>query len=147
MSHRNICKFVLQVDDKKQHITITILRKYRWKDFRILLNLTHPYWQSATNSLRKYIRLDSEFAEKCLWMPQLQYVGARKMTLHNPSPTSIDNSAMEVYLTKQNKIEVSFLNLQLTLFCTMDFIKYPFDSQVKIQIYISLAVNLTKYGF
>ena len=109
---------------------MTILRKYKWKDKRILLNLTHPYWRSATNTNRTYIRLDSEFAERCLWMPQLQFIGARKMNLYNPSPTAIDNSAMEVYLTKRNAIEVSFLSLQLTLFCTMNFLKYPFDSQV-----------------
>ena len=56
------------------------------------------------------------------------------MNLYNPSPTAIDNSAMEVYLTKRNAIEVSFLNLQLTLFCTMNFLKYPFDSQVSKRI-------------
>ena len=125
------------MDDKKQYITVTILRKYKWKDKRILINLTHPYWRSATNDTRKYIRLDSEFAERCLWMPQLQFIGARKMILHNPSPTAIDNSAMEVYLTKRNTIEVSFLNLQLTLFCTMDFLKYPFDRQVKLRFIFS----------
>ena len=110
---------------------ITIFRKYRWNDNRMLLNLTHPYWLTAhKRKTRKYMRLDSEFAEKCLWMPQLQYIDTKKMTIHDPSPTSIQNSAMQVYLTKKGFIEVLLSNLQLTMLCAMDFHNYPFDSQV-----------------
>ena len=110
---------------------ITIFRKYSWDDHRMLLNLTHPYWWTADKQkTRKYIRLDSEFAEKCLWMPQLQYIDTKKMTMHDPSPTSIQNAAMKVYLTKKGSITVSLSNLQLTILCAMDFHNYPFDSQV-----------------
>ena len=108
-----------------------MLREYSWTDSRITLNFTHPYWSSPTNGTRYYIRLDGKFAEKCIWMPQVQYLNARKMMLYSPSPTAIDNSAMDVYLTKENEILVSFLNLQLTLFCKMDFHNFPFDKQVR----------------
>ena len=121
------------MDDKKQEMMITIFRKYQWVENRINLNFTHPYWLAANKKdKRKIIRLDSEFVEKCLWTPKLQYIGARKINLHNPSPTSIHNSAMEVYLSNKKEIKVSLLNLQLTLVCTMDFHNYPFDRQVRM---------------
>lgn len=118
------------MDDKKQQITIAILRKYTWEDSRVLPNLVHPYWRSVTNETRDYISLDGSFAEECLWMPKLQLFDARKMQLYDPTPTNLDKIPLHVSLTRNNKIIVTSINLQLTLNCIMDFRHYPFDKQV-----------------
>ena len=120
-----------QVDDKSQQISISIIRSYKWKDDRIEINFSHPYWQSLSgDEVREYIRLDGDFATKCLWMPNLRLFDSKSMKLYDPSPNNLDKIPMKVSLNKNGWISVSSINLQLKMSCHMNFKLYPFDKQV-----------------
>ena len=48
---------------------------YSWKDPRIEVNTSHPYWKGRGNERRKSVRLNGKFVEECLWTPQVQFFG------------------------------------------------------------------------
>ena len=97
------------------------------------MNKTHPYWTFQNDSLYQgYMRLDGTFVEKCLWMPKPHILGARKLLIYRPLPTSLVGDPMDVYLERDGGIEFVTYELQITLSCLMDFRKYPFDEQVRL---------------
>ena len=116
------------MDDKEQSITINIYQQYHWEDTRILINQSHPYWRENTSSKT---RLNGDFVVECIWTPNLHFFGTSKMSMWKPSPTSLTDGAMEVYLDAKGVLYTYSYNMKLTVNCIMTFDKYPFDTQVK----------------
>lgn len=121
-----------KVNDKQQEVDITLTRTVKWKDPRIQLNKSHPFWSSTlySNGI-KSVRLNEEFVEKCLWIPKLHLLGhPSEMKLYRPLPPTLDNSPMEATFNEDGRIMLIVLQLQITHYSHMDFLKYPFDEQV-----------------
>ena len=107
---------------------------YSWKDQRILINETHPYWKGRSNETRKTLRLYGDFVEKCLWTPKLLFLGIVKMSLWNPHSTSVSNYKSQSYLRYDSFVVISSVHVTRTISCNMKFDKYPFDRQVSMFI-------------
>ena len=116
-----------------QEMSVTLTRFIKWQDPRIVVNDTHPFWNTARgNKGIKEIRLNEEFVEKCLWIPELHILGnARKMKMYRPLPTTLENSPMKATMNKEGKITLAAFQTQITYDCLLEFHKYPFDEQVK----------------
>lgn len=41
-----------------------------WKEPRIILNTSHPYWK-----IKQPLKLQGQFLEDCLWYPAMYYSG------------------------------------------------------------------------
>ena len=116
------------MDDLKQEISIFINRFSNWTDSRVTINKSHAVWYGINSSR---IRLDSNFVEKCLWMPKLQYMFVKEMASWKLSPTNVKDSPIEVYLQADGVIIMISYNILLTVTCSMNFDAYPFDQQVR----------------
>ena len=118
----------LQVDDDKQTISLSMSHYYYWYDTRVIANKSHFYWNNQEDAYK--LSLDGTFVEKCLWVPKLAYVNVVGLSSWRPTPTQSEGPPMEVYLSRDGRIEVMVHSFHVTLSCQMDFSRYPFDTQV-----------------
>ena len=122
---------LLLVKYKKKQIQIALLQAFQWKDPRIRVNKTHPYWKGNTSQVKK-IRLNGDFVDECLWTPKLKFIGTLEMSLWNPHSTSTSTSKLQTYLKSDSFVRISSIDMKLTISCNMKFGNYPFDRQVSI---------------
>ena len=102
---------------------------YYWRDSRITVNHSHPNWNSQENSYK--LGLDGSFVEKCLWEPKLTFTNVVGLSSWRPTPSQSEGSPMNVYLSKEKRLDVMVNRFHVTIACPMDFSIFPFDTQVK----------------
>ena len=105
---------------------MTIEQMLQWKEPRITLNESHPFWLMEN----PIMTLKGKFVEDCLWTPNMYYISADKISFHNPTPTQAVGSPVSYHLNYTRSITSWFHISKLTLSCGMDFSWYPFDLQV-----------------
>ena len=98
----------------------------QWKEPRITLNESHPFW-SMENPI---MTLQGKFVQDCLWTPNMYFISVDKISFHNPTPTQAIGSPISYHLNYTRSITSWFHISKLTLSCGMDFSWYPFDLQV-----------------
>ena len=118
------------MNDHKQEIIMKIEQLLSWKEPRITMNDSHPFW-STRNPI---MEIQGQFVEDCLWTPRMHYVSVDKMFIYNPTPTASIGTPIHIYLNHTGKFISWLKNSKLSLSCSMDFTRYPFDRQVKYVI-------------
>ena len=103
---------------------------YRWNDSRILINDSHHYWDPDDNGYK--LKLSGPFVEECLWITRFSFASVIGLSSWHSTPTTSVGPPMEVFLTREGRIEIVMDRFHVTLACAMDFSKYPFDIQVKL---------------
>ena len=114
------------MDDKNQKLSVGLDQIYFWEDERIKIDEGHSFWSNDVNLLS----LDGDFVKDCLWMPNLQVKHLHSLSVIKPTPTSMNGSPFKVLLAKNGVVQVEYRNVQMTVSCSMEFDKYPFDQQV-----------------
>ena len=102
---------------------------YHWNDTGVITNKNHAYWKNQEDGYK--LHLDGTFVENCLWVPRLAYIDVVALSSFRPTPTQAEGPPMDVYLSRDGRIDVMVHSFHVTLSCQMDFSKYPFDTQVK----------------
>ncbi len=121
---------VTEVDDRKRTVTMPVGIRKQWLDRRIRTNSTAPVFF-----------VDERFFRECLWSPTISFINLEtvevwEMIKHSrgffmsPSP----EGAFVGYL----------LYTKITVFCSMYFEDYPFDSQVRMRRRRRSAVRFLK---
>ena len=114
------------MNEHKQEIVMKLEQLLMWKEPRIVMNESDPFWAIKKSSMA----LQGKFVEDCLWTPKLYFTGVDKITSYNPTPTNIAGSPLFYYLYYAGDL-VSWLGVsKLTMSCGMEFSWYPFDLQV-----------------
>ena len=104
---------------------------YSWKEPGIIVNRSHSYWGGGSNAK---IKLPGDFVSRCLWNPQLTYIGAHKVSFWKPSATGENASPLSYQLNSYGVINVITENMEVVTTCGMNFENYPFDTQVTKQL-------------
>ena len=121
---------------------MTIEQMLQWKEPRITLNESHPFW-SMENPI---MTLQGKFVQDCLWTPNMYFISVDKISFHNPTPTQAIGSPISYHLNYTRSITSWFHISKLTLSCGMDFFWYPFDSQVSDTNFCFCFHTIKSYG-
>ena len=116
----------LQVDDENQKVSINLDQVYFWRDNRVIIDDGHSFWRNRSS----IINLKDDFAEDCLWTPNLEIKDLRSISVIKPTPSSANGSPFKTILSKLGTLYVESRNLHITVPCAMEFADYPFDQQV-----------------
>ena len=115
------------MNDHKQEIVMKIEQLLTWKEPRITLKDSHPFWTTRN----PIMEIQGKFVEECLWTARMHYVSVDKMFIYNPTPTTNIGTPIHIYLNHTGEFVSWLKNSKLSLSCSMDFTRYPFDRQVK----------------
>ena len=118
------------MNEVKQEISMKIEQLLIWYDPGIVVNSSHPFW----NSGKMYLKLDGKFVQNCMWNPDIYFVSVGNIESYSPSPTIKVGSPHNVFVNEFGIITSWLQVSKLTLSCGMDFSYYPFDKQVKSSI-------------
>ena len=105
-----------------------MFRYYYWSENRIIVNESHHYWNHQEKSNK--LGMDGSFVEKCLWIPRFAFTNVVGLSSWQPTPTQSEGPPMDVYLTRDERLEVIKSRFHVTVACEMDFSMFPFDTQV-----------------
>ena len=119
-------RFIIQVHDEDQKITLNLDQIHFWKDNRINVDEGHAYWSNSSS----IINLNCGFVDDCLWTPDLGFKNLNKISVTKPTSKSSNGSPFKMLLNKFGTIYMESRNLLITVPCNMDFSEYPFDQQV-----------------
>ena len=125
----SVLPIILQVDDKKQRILIALDHHYFWKEPRITINQSHSFWSNGNNDNDITLKLSGGYVEQCLWTPDLVFLNMRHVDVFNPTPTKVAGSPNRYSLDQHGNVYVWMRDAELTVSCTLNFAKYPFDKQ------------------
>ena len=119
-----------QVNDKRQRIVIALDHHYSWKEPRITINQGHAFWSNGNDDNNITLKLSGTYVEQCLWTPDLVFINTRHVDVFNPTPTKVDGSPNRYSLDQEGNVYVWMRDAEVTVSCTLNFAKYPFDKQV-----------------
>ena len=119
-----------QVNDKRQRIVIALDHHYSWKEPRITINQGHAFWSNGNDDNDITLKLSGKYVEQCLWTPDLVFINTRHVDVFNPTPTKVDGSPNRYSLDQDGNVYVWMRDAEVTVSCTLNFAKYPFDKQV-----------------
>ena len=125
----SVLPIILQVDDKKQRILIALDHHYFWKEPRITINQSHSFWSNGNNDNDITLKLSGGYVEQCLWTPDLVFLNMRHVDVFNPTPTKVAGSPNRYSLDQHGNVYVWMRDAEVTVSCTLNFAKYPFDKQ------------------
>ena len=123
-----------QVNDKRQRIVIALDHHYSWKEPRITINQGHAFWSNGNYDNDITLKLSGKYVEQCLWTPDLVFINTRHVDVFNPTPTKVDGSPNRYTLDQEGNVYVWMRDAEVTVSCTLNFAKYPFDKQVSFLI-------------
>ena len=118
-----------QVNDKRQRIVIALDHHYSWKEPRITINQSHAFWSNSNDDNNITLKLSGKYVEQCLWTPDLVFINTRHVDVFNPTPTKVDGSPNRYSLDQEGNVYVWMRDAEVTVSCTLNFAKYPFDKQ------------------
>ena len=121
-----------QVDDKRQRIVIALDHHYSWKEPRLTINQSHSFWSNGNNKNHINLKLNGKYVEQCLWTPDLVFINTRHVDVFNPTPTKVDGSPNRYSLDDEGNVYVWMRDAEVTVSCTLNFAKYPFDKQAGV---------------
>ena len=112
-------------------IVLNVNSIYSWKEPGIIVNSSHSHWGGGNNAK---IKLPGDFVSRCLWNPQLTYLGVHEVSFWRPSAVGASSSPLSYQLNSHGVINVITDNMEVSTTCGMNFENYPFDTQVIIQL-------------
>ena len=118
-----------QGNDKRQRIVIALDHHYSWKEPRITINQGHAFWSNGNDDNNITLKLSGKYVEQCLWTPDLVFINTRHVDVFNPTPTKVDGSPNRYSLDQEGNVYVWMRDAEVTVSCTLNFAKYPFDNQ------------------
>ena len=114
------------MDDFHQRIILTLDHQYFWREPRITVNQSHPFWEASRSSLA----LNGDFVEKCLWTPDMIFTNTHSIETFNPTPTEHNGPSNKYSLDRNGNVHVWMRDAAIKVSCTLDLKNYPFDKQV-----------------